>query len=166
MSVTIAVVVFCCLFNNANAIDVVVAQSAVTNSVDVVCRMSSADSADEVFSDDDFRKYAEPHVTSGGQRVWLQRYADEPRTVDDPLRFWVYVNTQSKSCGHLDEPHPTNPICVEYWRTQNIIIRNFSTKKMADNYLSSWREHAKVVEVVGVSAFFDLTDDSQATQIE
>ena len=121
---------------------------------------------DEVFSDDDVRKYAEPYTTSGGQRVWLRRHPEEQRTVEDPIRFWTYINTQSQTCGHLDEPHPTNPIDVEYWRTQHIIIRNFSTKKMADSFLSSWCNHAKVVRVVGVSVHEDLTDDSQMTQIE
>ena len=166
MSATIDVVVCCCLVNNANGIDIVASQFVVINAVDVVCRMSSTDSADEVFSDDDWRKCAEPYETSGGQRVWFQRWADEPRTVDDPLRFWIYVNTHTKACGHLDEPHPTNPISVEYWRTQGYIIRNFSTKKMAENYLSGWRNHARVPQVVGVSVHVDLTDDSQATQIE
>ena len=49
--------------------------------------MSSDSGDNDVFSDDDVRKYVEPYVTSGGQRVWLSRHPEEPHMVDDPLRL-------------------------------------------------------------------------------
>ena len=136
--------------------------------------MSEVSDSDLEFEDDDFRKYAEPYITSGGQRVWLTRTPDEPRDRDDPRRYWVYVNTKTTVCGHLDEPHRTNPINIDYWKTQNIWLRSFSSRSMAVSFLKGWCKHTKdnppdPLRIVSVSVVSDVsseTCDSQETVCE
>ena len=115
------------------------------------------------FEDNDIRKYAEPYETSGGLRIWLRRHPDDPRDDDDPRRYWVFVNTQTKMCGHLDEPHHTNPVCVEYWKTQNIVLKTFTNKEMATAFLDGWCEHNNLT-IISVSVVDpDEEVDSQDT---
>ena len=65
--------------------------------------------------------------------------------------------------------YPTNPVSIEYWKTQNILLKTFTSKAMASAFLKGWCKHVNPnPNIVNVSVVDDGSGegevDSQETQ--